>query len=92
MNPAVPYAEIPAAEAMKHFAGRDIKVQAAKLVPGVVKDHNGRERPGKVFDVKVVPLAEEHVIAAKRYANGKITIVTVDGQRYSVTAAPISSE
>lgn len=68
---------INAADALKLFARAGIKVQEAKPVK---KEVDGRVRT--VMETKDVPLAEEHILGARRYANGLVTITTIDGQRH----------
>lgn len=73
---ALAYAEVPAGDVIRMFRG--IEVQTAK--PVKVKGEDGVERDAMKTDM--VPLAEEHIISAKRWRNGKITITTIDGKRH----------
>ena len=69
---------IAAAEAVKYFKGKNsVQVQTAK--PVKVKGDDGKVRDA--FDVKSVPLSEEHVLSATDLGD-KVKIVTIDGQRY----------
>jgi len=75
------FTEISAAEALKAFKGK-IEVQTAKAVN--VKGENGKERDA--YDVKMAPLATEHVLSAKRYDDGRVTITTIDGRKHEAGA------
>lgn len=77
------FKEIEAAEALKAFGKQDIQVQEATAA-GKLKGEDGKERPG--FKTGMKPLAAKHVLAAKKYDDGRITIVTIDGQRHEATA------
>jgi hypothetical protein len=74
--------EISAAEAMKAFKGRSIKVQIAK--PITAKAEDGKERV--VLKAEEADLAERHIIGAAQYDDGRVTIVTLDGRRHEVRA------
>jgi len=73
---------IKAADAIKLFGKQDIQVQEAK--PAKLKGEDGKERPGFKADMK--PLAEKHILSAKEYDDGKVTIVTIDGRRHEARA------
>jgi len=76
----MPHKRIDAAEALKALGAKlkDVKVQVA--TPKKVKGEDGIERPG--FDVRMESLSERHVHSAKKWANGQVTITTIDGKRY----------
>lgn len=71
------YTEIAAALALTAFSGQTIAVQVAKEVE---KEVDGKKR--KVFETEKQPLSAEHVISAKQWTNGRVTITTVDGQKH----------
>ena len=73
---------IEAADAVKLFDKQSIEVQEAKPVQKVGDD--GKVRPA--FDTKMKPLAAKHVLSARQYDDGKITIVTIDGRRHEARA------
>lgn len=73
---------IAAAEALKAFGKQNIEVQEA--TPVKVKGDDGRERPG--FKTQMKPLAEKHVLSAKRWDDGRVTITTIDGRRHEAAA------
>ena len=77
------YIEIRAAEAIKAFKGQKIEVQEAR--PVKVKGEDGKVR--EAFDTKVATLTEKHILSGKRYEDGRITITTIDGQKYEAGAA-----
>lgn len=92
------YQEIPPAEALKRFAGRNIRVQTATPNAGKVKPINVAEgdvknyRDGTIYDVKMEPLAEKHILSAKLWADGAVTITTIDGQRHvAARSVPLDS-
>lgn len=76
------YKLIAAAEALKALGKNDIEVQEA--TPVKVKGEDGKERPG--FKTAMKPLAEKHVISAKKWDDGKVTITTIDGRRHEAAA------
>ena len=68
--------EITAAEAVKKFERQGIKIQ----VPTPREKKPGDlHAPG--FNIAWEPLAAEHILAVRRYHDGKIVIVTIDGRR-----------
>jgi hypothetical protein len=73
---------IKAADAIKMFGKQDIQVQEAK--PTGTKGEDGKERPG--FATAMKPLAEKHILSAKEYDDGKVTITTIDGRRHEARA------
>jgi hypothetical protein len=73
-------ATIAAATAMKFFRGTGIKVRTATPA----KREEGAKK-SRAFDVKMEPLQEQHILDAAQYPDGKVTIVTVDGQRHTAT-------
>lgn len=74
------YTEIDAADAIKALGAvlKDATVQVAKSKKA--KGEDGKIREG--FDVKNVPLAAEHVLSAKKWNDGRVSITTIDGQRF----------
>lgn len=76
------YKEIAAADAVKQFKGRRITVQVAKAAK--VKGDDGIERAG--FKTDDVELAPAHVLSAKQWDDGRVTITTIDGQRHEAAA------
>lgn len=72
------YTEIGASDALKFFKSRPITVQEARPAKG--KDDAGKARTG--FDTKDAPLSESHVLSAKAWSDGRITITTIDGRRH----------
>ncbi|MGQ0545549.1 MAG: hypothetical protein ACT4P3_09490 [Betaproteobacteria bacterium] len=72
--------DIRAADAVKLF--RNVKVQIA--TPVTVKGEDGKERPG--FKTEDVALAAEHVLSARRYEDGRVAIVTIDGRKHEARA------
>lgn len=81
---------IAAADAVKAFKGQRISVQEAR--PVKVKGEDGVMRDA--FKTEDVALAAEHVLSAKLYEDGRLTITTIDGRRYEVKgySAPKSAE
>ncbi len=77
------YDEFPAAEAIRLFRGQKIEVQTA--TPAKIKGEDGVERDG--FKTEMKALAAEHVLSAKKWENGKVTITTIDGERYEAGKA-----
>ena len=75
---AAPYAVIDADEALRHFRGRGIKVQTA--TPVKVKGDDGVERDS--MEVANEALGAAHVLSAKKWNNGEITITAIDGKRH----------
>lgn len=73
--------QISAAEALKAFKGKRITVQVAKKVE---KEVDGQKR--KVFETSDVPLAEVHVTGAREYADGRVVVTTLDGQKHEAQA------
>lgn len=75
------YTEIDAAEAIKALGPtvKEATVQVAKSKK--VKGDDGKTR--EAFDVKNVALSAEHVLSAKKWDNGRVSITTIDGQRFS---------
>ena len=74
--------ELAAAEALKHFKGRGIKVQTA--TPAKVRGDDGKVRES--FKAGEADLAEAHVIGARKYDDGRVRIVTIDGKRHEAQA------
>lgn len=74
------YAEIDAAEAIKALGKKldGVTVQVAK--PLKKKGDDGKVR--ETFEVKTAALQAAHVISAKKWADGKVSITTIDGRRY----------
>lgn len=79
---------ISAAEALKLFRGQGIEVQTATQV--MKKGEDGKERPA--FETKMESLSEKHVLSAKKWDDGRVTLVTIDGQRYSPGRASAPAE
>ena len=77
------FKEIAAADVLRLFKGQAIQVQTA--TPTKRKGEDGIERPA--YDVKNESLKEEHVLSAKQYEDGRVTITTIDGQRYEAKAS-----
>jgi hypothetical protein len=74
---------ISAADAIKAFRTKP-DVQTATRTK--VKDKaTGKERPA--FEVKDVPMAAEHIMAASKYDDGRVVVVTIDGKRHEARAA-----
>lgn len=73
-----PYSEIDVARALAAFSGQTISVQTARTVKKTGED--GRER--QVFVTEDKPLAAEHVLSAKQWNDGKVTVTTIDGRRH----------
>lgn len=71
-----PNTQISAVEAVEKFERQNIKVMEATPRKGKPGDKHSAG-----YDVVFKPLAAEHVMSAKRYADGKIVIVTIDGRR-----------
>lgn len=84
---AVTRSEIPAGEALKHFKTRPT-VQTARSVKVEVKDDAGHV-VGKrdAYETRDVSCGEEHVLAAAKYSDGRVTIVTIDGKRHETSAS-----
>jgi hypothetical protein len=74
--------EISAADALALFAKQGIKVQTARAVK--VKGDDGKQR--EAFKAEDADLAEEHILSAKKYDDGRVTITTIDGQKYEARA------
>jgi hypothetical protein len=76
---------IKAAEALKALGAqlKGVTVQVATPTK-VIDKETGVEKPA--FKTSDEPIAEKHVLAAKRYPNGQVTIVTIDGRRYPPNA------
>jgi len=74
--------EIKASEALQAFKGGKIEVQTAK--PVKVKGEDGKERDA--YEVKLAPLAAEHILAASKYDDGRVVIVTIDGRKHEARA------
>lgn len=76
-----PYTKIKVADALKALGKKLDSVTVQVATPTKVKDpETGVERPA--FDVKKEPLALRHIISAKKWKNGEITITTIDGRRH----------
>lgn len=73
---------IAAAEAIKSFKSAAIEVQVA--TPVKKKGDDGKVR--SAFDVKMKPLAAEHILNACSYDDGRVAITTIDGRRYEARA------
>ena len=82
------YTEVDAAAALRLFKGQSIVVQTAR--PGKRKGEDGVERTVMITEDK--DLAPDHVLSAKQWSNGRVSITTIDGKRYevkgSIGAAP----
>ncbi len=78
-----PYVEIDPAAALRAFKGQSITVQTAKAVKKTGEDGKVRE----VYATKDEPLAAELVLSAKQWANGRVTLTTIDGRRHEAKGA-----
>lgn len=76
------FKQIEAADAVKLFDKQTIEVQEAKAAQ--IKGEDGKARPG--FETKMKPLAAKHVLSAKQYDYGRVTITTIDGRRHEARA------
>lgn len=76
------FEEITAENAVAQLKHRNIKVQTAtpRTKPG--KAINGKAAEVASFDVQYEPLRPEFVLSAKQYHDGRVSIVTIDGQRH----------
>lgn len=82
------YKDMNAADAVKLFAKQNIKVQEATAVNVAIKDADGNDT-GKVrpaYETKMAALDEDHVISAKKYDDGRVTITTIDGRRFEAAS------
>lgn len=70
------------AEAVKAFAKRNITIQTATPIKAPGNTLSGASRERDQYEVKYVPLKAEHILAAKRYFDGRVSIVTIDGRRF----------
>jgi len=80
----VDYEKIKPADALPLFKARKITVLVATPINGTratVVDPN-KQRAVPLFDVKREPLAVEHILSAKKWDDGSISVTTIDGQRY----------
>ncbi len=78
--------EISAADALKAFKTRPT-VQLAKVGKVAVKDANGNKAGEKSgFIVSSTTATEAHVIGAAKYDDGRVVIVTLDGQKHEARA------
>jgi len=73
--------EIPAGEAMPSFKSAGIQVQVATPAK---RNADGVARG---FDVKMKPLAAEHILRAVALSDGRVAITTIDGRRYEARAS-----
>jgi hypothetical protein len=78
------YAKMKAADAIKALGAAlsGVKVQTAREV--LVEGEDGKKRP--TMQAELVAFKPEHVLSAKKWANGQVTIVTIDGQRFPKNA------
>jgi hypothetical protein len=74
------YSRMKAAEALKALGNKvaGVKVQVATPTK-VIDEETGKEKT--VFETKMQSLGAEHVLSAKKWANGTVTITTIDGRR-----------
>lgn len=79
---------IAAAAAVKLFAAQGIKVQTVTTVKQ--KDAEGKQRDVKQVEMK--PLAAAHVLSAKQAPDGLVTLVTIDGQKFTAQGEPAAPE
>lgn len=79
-GPALPYELIDAASVIGKFRG----VQVQTATPVTIKGDDDIDRPG--MKTEIVSLKAEHVLSAKRWNNGKVTITTIDGKRHEARA------
>ncbi len=79
---------IGATEAVEVFKKRKITVQTATPIKEPAKALSGKPGQRDTFDVKYVPLRAEHIMAAKKYLDGRVSIVTIDGRRYEEPERP----
>lgn len=77
---------ISAHEALEAFKGRDIMVSVTTPTTRSARDIAGRRVHGPGFNVEQVPLSVEHIMAAKRWDDGRITISTIDGQKHEISS------
>lgn len=77
------FSAVAAAAAVALF--RDQKITVQEATPIKVKGDDGKIRDA--FETKMVSLKPAHVLAAKQYEDGTVTVVTLDGQRYSVKSS-----
>lgn len=73
-----PYTEITASRALAAFKGQTIKVQTAR--PGKKTGEDRKDR--QVLVTEEQSLAAGHVISAKQWQDGRVTITTIDGRRH----------
>ena len=73
---------ISAADAIKAFRTKP-DVQTATRVK--VKDKaTGKEK--SVFETKMAQLSVEHILGAAKYDDGRVVVVTIDGNRHEARA------
>ncbi len=75
------------AEAARLF--RNVTVQVGTRIKVKDKD-TGKERDA--FKADNVPLKAEHILAAVKSDDGKVSITTVDGQKYSAAGSAKSAD
>lgn len=74
------YTRIAVAEALKALGKKLDGVTVQVATPAKKTDEDGKVRT--VMQTKAEPLAARHVVSAKKWANGQVTITTMDGKRY----------
>jgi hypothetical protein len=72
------YSRMKVADALKALGNKvaGVKVQVATPTKVIEGDRQG----ATVFETKMQPLSAPHVLSAKKWANGQVTITTIDGQ------------
>ena len=79
--------QISAADAVKAFKSAGISVRTGRATK--VKGEDGKTRDS--YEVKNVPLAEAHVLAASEI-DGRVVMTTIDGAKYDTKAAPAKAD
>ena len=77
------YSDVSATDALKLF-GRD-KIQVQVATPVKVTGDDGKVRES--FKTDLANLKAEHVLSCKKWESGAVTLVTIDGQRYTKDGA-----
>lgn len=79
------YVKMNPADALKALGKQLDGVTVQVVRPVKVKDkETGAEKDG--VEAKEEPLAVRHVLSAKKWKNGQVTITTIDGRRYPAKA------